>query len=76
MPSPELDSSWKNWKYVDARNTIWMRIRNLKRKMTEERMAVILSLIGGTYESQGAWEDAIMEYKRSSIHIWKNRRTS
>ena len=43
-----------------------MVVKNFEEKNDQERLATLLSLIGGTYEAQGAWEDAIIEYKRSS----------
>ena len=56
----------KQGRYLKHVKTSLMQLKTLKKQMTHERVATILSLIGGTYEDQGAWEDAIIEYKHSS----------
>ena len=56
----------KQDRYVEARENYFDGVKNFEEKNDPERLANILSLIGGTYEAQGAWEDAIIEYKRSS----------
>jgi len=40
-------------------------VKSFKRADDIEREGIVLSLIAGTYKSQGAWEDALLEYKRS-----------
>ena len=41
-------------------------LNKFEERNDKERTAIVHSLLGDTYESQGAWEDAIMEYKSSS----------
>ena len=53
-------------RFVDARRYYIDALNKFEEKDDRERQAVIRSLIAGTYESQGAWEDALIEYKRSS----------
>lgn len=53
-------------KYADARRYFQEALKKFEEKSDLERQGVIFSLSAGTYESQGAWEDAIMEYKKSS----------
>ncbi len=53
-------------RYADARNFYVDAMDKFDGKNDRERQAAIISMVAGTYESQGAWEDAIMEYKRSS----------
>ena len=53
-------------RFADARNFYVDAISKFENKKDRERKASIISLVAGTYEAQGAWEDAIMEYRRSS----------
>ncbi len=53
-------------RYIEARENYFDALKKFEKTNEQERVATILSLIGGTYEVQGAWEDAIIEYKRSS----------
>lgn len=53
-------------KYPEARDHYREALTKFEGKNDLEREAIILSLIADTYESQGAWEDAIMVYKKSS----------
>lgn len=52
--------------YADARNYYVDAESKFETKSDRERKAAVISLTAGTYESQGAWEDAIMEYRRSA----------
>ncbi len=56
----------KQERYIEARENYFDAVKNFEKTNEHERVATILSFIGGTYEEQGAWEDAIIEYKRSS----------
>lgn len=53
-------------RYAEARKYYVAAIGKFNDKNDVERKAAIISLVAGTYESQGAWEDALMEYKRSA----------
>jgi len=53
-------------RFVDARGYYTDAVKKFDEIDDQERKASIISLLGGTYESQGAWEDAIIEYKSSS----------
>ena len=56
----------KQEKCVEAREYYFEAVKKFEKTKDQERVATISSLIGGTYEEQGAWEDAIIEYKRST----------
>ena len=56
----------KQKQYSDARNYYVDAQSKFDGKSERERKAAIISLTAGTYEAQGAWEDAIMEYRRSA----------
>lgn len=51
--------------YADARNYYVDAQSKFEDRSDRERKAAVISLTAGTYEAQGAWEDAIMEYRRS-----------
>ena len=53
-------------RFVDGRGYYVEALNKFKELNDKERIAIVHSLLGETYESQGAWEDAIMEYKSSS----------
>jgi membrane protease YdiL (CAAX protease family) len=53
-------------RFVDGRGYYVEALNKFEELNDKERTAIIHSLLGETYESQGAWEDAIMEYKSSS----------
>ena len=53
-------------KFVEARGYYLDAINKFDNKKDQERKAVVQSLVGGTYESQDAWEDAIIEYESSA----------
>jgi len=53
-------------RFVDGRGYYVEALNKFEELNDKERTAIIHSLLGETYESQGAWEDAIMEYKTSS----------
>lgn len=53
-------------KFVEARGYYSDAINKFDNRNDQERKAVVQSLVGGTYESQDAWEDAIMEYESSA----------
>jgi len=53
-------------RYADSRHYYVDAMGKFDDKKDRERRAAIISLVAGTYEAQGAWEDAIIEYKRSS----------
>ena len=61
----------KQERFVEARENYFEANKKFEETNDQERVATISSLIGGTYEEQGSWEDAIIEYKRSSS-IFKN----
>ena len=56
----------KQGRYLEARENFFDAVKNFEKTNDPERVATILSLIAGTYEDQGAWEDALIEYKHSS----------
>jgi len=56
----------KQERIVEARENYFDAVKKFEEKNEQERVATVLSLIAGTYEAQGAWEDAIIEYKHSS----------
>jgi len=56
----------KGGRFVDARGYYIEALNKFDDQKDQERKAIVLSLLGGTYESQGAWEDAIIAYKSSS----------
>jgi uncharacterized protein len=56
----------KQDRIVEARENYFDAVKKFEEKNDQERVATVLSLIAGTYEAQGAWEDAIIEYKRAS----------
>ncbi len=47
-------------------DTTTKQLKYLKTTNDNKRLGIVYSLSGATYEAQGAWEDAIIEYKRSS----------
>lgn len=51
--------------YAAARNYYVDAQSKFEDRSDRERKAAVISLTAGTYEVQGAWEDAIMEYRRS-----------
>ena len=50
-------------RFVDGRGYYVEALNKFKELNDKERIAIVHSLLGETYESQGAWEDAIIEYK-------------
>jgi len=57
-----------NEKYGDhdeARRYYDKAVKSFKKAGDSEREAIVRSLIAKTYETQGAWEDALEEYKKS-----------
>jgi uncharacterized protein len=56
----------KQDRIVEARENYFDAVKKFEEKNDQERVATVLSLIAGIYEAQGAWEDAIIEYKRAS----------
>jgi membrane protease YdiL (CAAX protease family) len=53
-------------RFVDGRGYYIAALNKFEERNDQERTAIVHSLLGDTYESQGAWEDAIIEYKQSS----------
>lgn len=65
-----------NGEHDEARGFYGKARKNFRKAGDSEREGIVTSLIASTYESQGAWEDALMEYKRSLHKLSDKERTS